>query len=128
MSIWELLKGVPWQAVVSVLFLTAIGCTGAIALFLWHIDKNNDFNIRQALVDSVTNKVSIEKIGFMVALATASWMVVHLTLVDKLSEWALFAYLSVFGAARVASQGISVAKDILKPKDPVSPDDQKRNQ
>ena len=108
------LQNLTWQMAVSIAFLSAIGLTGAIALAVWHRDTSNGFDLRQALVDSVTGKVSIEKVGFVTVLCTMSWALVHMTLMDKLTEWYVLAYTGPFALMRGVSQGLSVFKDIKK--------------
>lgn len=76
----------------------------------WH-RANNDFSLQQMLVDNVSGKVSIEKVGYTLALAIGSWGFVALTLHDKMTEGYFTAYLGVFALSRVASSGLTVFKD-----------------
>lgn len=95
---------------VSAAFLFLVVAGAALIIWAWHKD-NDTFDLRQALVDSVTGKLSVEKAGFVVALAFSTWTLVTLVLNDKLTEWFFTAYLGVFGVTRVASQALSVIKD-----------------
>jgi len=76
----------------------------------WHRSDDN-FKLQQMLVDNVSGRVSIEKVGYVTALAIGSWGFIALTLHDKMTEGYFTAYLGVFALARVASSGLSVYKD-----------------
>lgn len=76
----------------------------------WH-RSSNDFHLQQMLVDNVSGKVSIEKVGYTLALAIGSWGFIALTLHDKMTEGYFTAYLGVFALSRVASSGLTVFKD-----------------
>lgn len=76
----------------------------------WH-RSNDNFHLQQMLVDNVSGKVSIEKVGYISALAIGSWGFVALTLHDKMTEGYFTAYLGVFALSRVASSGLTVFKD-----------------
>jgi hypothetical protein len=81
----------------------------------WH-RSNNDFQLQQMLVDNVSGRVSIEKVGYMTALAIGSWGFIALTLSGKMTEGYFTAYLGVFALSRVASSGLTVFKDIKAPE------------
>lgn len=80
-------------------------------LIRWHTD-GSDFQLQQALVDSVTKKIAIEKVGYMMALLLGSWGFIALILTNKMTEGYFMGYLGIFAAARAVSSGISVAKDV----------------
>ena len=114
------LPAITWPLLVSIAFLCVIGLLILIALWVWHHDKTSDFDLRQALTDSVTGKLSIEKIAFMGAFLTMSWALVAMTLNEKLTEWYVLAYTGPFALARTASQGLAVWRDVTK-KDAPAP-------
>jgi hypothetical protein len=91
----------------------------AVTLFCWHTDKDNSFDLRQVLVDNTTNKIAIEKVGFMTALLFGSFGFIALLLLDKLSEWYAGIYMGYFAAARFGSSWLSIKKDIIP--DPQEP-------
>jgi len=93
-----------WYLLVMTLIIT-------IVLVIWH-KADTDFHLQQVLIDSVTGKISIEKVGYMTALAIGTWGFVTLIQRDKMTEWFYMGYLSVFALSRVASSAISVTKDI----------------
>lgn len=97
---------------VSVSFLCLTAALVLILAFSWHKDKGIDFDLRQTVIDSATGKIAIEKVGYMTALCVSTWGFVALTLENHLSEWYFTAYISAFAAARIASQGLSVYKDM----------------
>lgn len=95
----------------SLIALTVMAVLIIVVVWSWHRDKDSNFQLQQVIVDNTTNKISIEKVGYMTALAIGSWGFVALTLNDKLSEWYAMAYLGAFVIGRLGSSGISVWKD-----------------
>lgn len=87
----------------------------------WHRDKSTDFDLRQVLVDSVTGKMAVEKVGYMVALAISTWGFVTLILRNGMSEWYFTAYIGAFVLARFGAQSLAVWKDSKKKDDPSAP-------
>ncbi len=77
----------------------------------WHRNGSSDFHLQQVLVDNTTGKISIEKVGYMTALAVGTWGFVALTLKNQMTEGYFTAFLGVFALARTAASGISVWKD-----------------
>lgn len=77
----------------------------------WHRNKAG-FDLSQCIVDSVTGRISPEKVAYMTALAVSTWVIVALTIDDKITEGFLLTYLSIFVLGRAAAQGISAIKDI----------------
>jgi hypothetical protein len=78
----------------------------------WHTNKALDFHLQQVLVDSVTGKIAIEKVGYMTALAIGTWGFVAMMLKGSMTEWYFTSYMGVFVLGRMVAQGISVARDI----------------
>lgn len=76
----------------------------------WQVDDSH-FDLKQILVDSVTGKISIEKVAFMTALSVMTWGFVTLTLRDKMTEWYAMAYGGMFVLGRAFSQATSVWRD-----------------
>ena len=100
-----------WAQIVSITFLSATALLVVGLALSWHRSPSVDFDLRQAVTDSVTGKLSVEKVAFMTALCVSTWGFVSLTLEGKLTEWYFSAYMLAFAAARVASQGLSVIKE-----------------
>ena len=82
-----------------------------ILLFRWHTDSSG-FALQQVLVDGVTGRIAIEKVGYMMSLAIGSWGFAALIQTGKMTEGYFTAYLGVFALSRAVSSGISVVKDI----------------
>lgn len=98
----------------SIVFLTVMSFLVVLVVWSWHRDKSIDFHLQQVLVDSVTGKISIEKVGFMTALAISTWGFVALTIQGKMSEWYAGLYMSAFVLARTGSAWMSVKKDLTQ--------------
>lgn len=106
----------------AIVTLTAMAIIVIVVVWSWHADKTKDFHLQQVLVDSVTGKIAIEKVGYMTVLALMSWGFVTLILRDKLSEWYAGLFAGVFVLGRVASSWMAVKKDIaMSPPSEIQP-------
>ena len=86
----------------------------------WHRTKDG-FDLSQCIVDSTTQRIAPEKVGFMTVLAIMTWGFVALILQGKLTEWYAGLYGGMFVAGRFGSQYLSTKKDIAS----VTPGDTK---
>jgi len=103
----ELLKSIdPSSISLLVLVILVIA-----VVWYWHL-SDNSFNLQQCLLDSVTGKISVEKIGYMTALSLMSWGFVTLVLHDKITEWYAGLFGGLFVLGRAVSSGLSVIKDV----------------
>ena len=66
--------------------------------------KKDAFDLRDLLVDENTGRVSIYKLGQLIALLLSSWGFIYLTLHDKLSESYFGLYMATWAGAHVLSQ------------------------
>lgn len=101
--------------VASVLLMVVTAGIFAV-LVSWHRNPDDTFDLRQSVVDSTTGKIAVEKMGYMVALAYGTWIMVALVEANKMSENYYTIFLSVFAVVRVASSGISAMKDVSMEK------------
>jgi len=85
----------------------------------WHRGKDG-FDLSQCIVDSVTQRISPEKVAYMTVLAMMTWGFAALVLQGKLTEWFATVYSGVFVLGRVGSQWLTTKKDIATatPGDP----------
>lgn len=116
MEFWTtLLKTIDLSAIV----LIVMSVTAILIVWSWHKDDTG-FSLQQALVDNVTGKLAIEKVGYMIALTVTTWIMIAIQLERKMTPELLMIYLSAFVAARLGAQGISVYKDVNsnQPKQP----------
>lgn len=72
-------------------------------LFYWH-SRNDSFDLRWLLVDTKTNKVSLFKLGQLVALCVSSWALVHQTINNVLTEWLFTGYMIAWAGANIAKK------------------------
>lgn len=94
---------------VSLLVILGMACYVA---YQWNKSKDHSFQLDQMLVDSVTGKISIEKVGYVTALTIGSWGFIALIQTGKMTESYFMGYLGVFALSRAASSAISVTKDV----------------
>lgn len=112
----ELLKSLDPSSI-SLLVLTTMV---VLVVWSWH-RSDSGFNLQQCLLDSVTGKISVEKIGYMSVLAVSLWGFVTLVQRDKLSDWYVGAIIGGFVLGRAVSSGLSVLKDIKTPPKDTAP-------
>ena len=96
----------------SLVILTVMASLVIAVVWSWHANKSLDFHLQQCLIDSVTGKIAIEKIGFMSVLALWCWGFVAQTLKGSLSEWYVGLGVGAFVLGRLGSSFLSVKKDI----------------
>ena len=96
----------------SIVVLAVMSLLIVSVVWAWHRDSSNDFHLQQVLVDNVSGKISIEKVGYMTALAIGTWGFVTLILHDKMTEWYAGLYLGAFVFGRLGSSWLSIKKDM----------------
>ena len=85
------------------LFLALIA--GAWMLYKAH-KAPNTFDIKNLITDPTTEKVSLNKFGQFIALFVTSWIMIDLTIHDKLSESFLMIYATAWTGISAISKGI----------------------
>lgn len=74
---------------------------------LYRLQKRDDqFDLKHLLVDSNTNRVSLQKTGQLVALLFSSWAFVYETRSGRLTEWLFIGYMVAWSGANLASKYI----------------------
>lgn len=94
----------------SLVVLTFMSLIIVLTVVSWHF-KDCTFQLQQLIVDNVSGKISIEKTGYMTALAVSTWIMITMTIYGKMTEGYLAGYLSIFALSRAASSLTSVWKD-----------------
>jgi hypothetical protein len=61
--------------------------------------KNDNFDLRDLIMEKKTGKVSLSRFGQLIALLVSTWGFVTLTLHDKLTEWYYASYMMIWAAA-----------------------------
>lgn len=99
----------------------------ALLLGAWMIYKAhkapNTFDIKDLITDPSTEKVSLNKFGQFIALFVTSWIMIDLTIHDKLSESFLMIYATAWTGISAISKGIdafgnkTVVDTTAKPED-----------
>ena len=75
-------------------------------LYRWQ-RKDDQFDLRYLLVDTVTEKVSLFKLGQLVALLVSTWALIHETRANHLTEW-------LFGSYMIAWAGVNLGNKIVE--------------
>jgi uncharacterized membrane protein len=85
-----------------------IGAAVAVAvLFRWHLDRDNRYDLRDLLLDTVTNRASLDKHILVGFAALSGWVVVVRQLAGKEVETLLLGVLGVFVVQRAAGAAIN---------------------
>jgi hypothetical protein len=105
MGLLEVLRSID----LSLVALTVMGTIVCGVVWSWHV-QDDEFCLRQVLLDGTTGKISIEKVGYMTALSIGTWGFVALILKEQLTEWYAGLYLGAFVLGRLGNSWI-VRKD-----------------
>jgi cbb3-type cytochrome oxidase subunit 3 len=68
---------------------------------VWKAQKRTDFDFADMLRDDTTNKPTVLRFAIMGSFAVSSWIVMHDTLADNLSDQQFWAYLVIWSGAAV---------------------------
>jgi uncharacterized protein YacL len=68
----------------------------------WHYKTDVRFDIKDIIIDTATGKVSLYKIGQIVALIISTWIIVHETKSNRLSEWLFLSYMAIWSGTNLA--------------------------
>lgn len=88
----------------------------AALLAYWQRLEDN-FDLRTLIVDNLSGKVSLFKVGQLVALMTSTWVVVHETRRGALTEWLMLIYVGVWAGSNIANKVTEKYKSLEPPKD-----------
>lgn len=91
------------DTIIFLLFIVGI----TIAFIKWHLDDSSTFDISSVIVDGKTNKFSLSKFGQLVALVISTWIIVHQTLNNQLTEWLFTGYMLAWAGANFLNKYIS---------------------
>lgn len=83
------------------------GAWAAVVLIRWHLDRSNRYDLRDLLLDTVTNKASLDKHIIVAFAALSGWVVVVRQLAGKEVETLLLGVLGVFVVQRAAGAAIN---------------------
>ena len=86
--------------------LALTGILGLLILRSWHNDKEDAFDLRYLIVDTVSGKASLMKVGQGVALVVSTWGFIVLVSRDKLTEFYFLGYMTAWTAANIVSKAI----------------------
>jgi hypothetical protein len=121
MSITDMSKFVEQNSMSVALLVLAV----LALLVLWIIQRRNDnFDLRWVIADEQTKQPSIHKVGQLTALVMSTWLLVYLTLHDKMDGTYFTTYMAIWAGAQVANKWLT-SKDGDKtdqnaPTDPTS--------
>jgi hypothetical protein len=76
----------------------------AVALVMVTRDRRNPASLLQLVVEARTGRISLSRVGQLVALIVSSWGFVALVKTDKLTEWYFTSYMLAWAGSRLASQ------------------------
>lgn len=96
----------------------ALMLIAALALsILWIVQKRRDnFDLRWIIADEQTKQPSIHKVGQLTALIMSTWLLVYLTLHDKMDGTYFTTYMAIWAGAQVANKYLSTKdKEAEKP-------------
>jgi len=83
-------------------------------LVLWQRDRASAFNLQDLLLDHKNGKASLQKTGQLVAMLVSTWVLVHETRAQRLTEWLFMAYMFAWAGSNLAGKWL----ETRKPKEP----------
>jgi hypothetical protein len=105
----ELLQRIAQNPDLIILSLAVI--SSILLVSWWHYKRDVRFDVKDIIVDTSTGKVSLYKIGQVVALIISTWIIVHETKSNRLSEWLFLSYMAIWS-------GTNLAKAIIEKNNP----------
>lgn len=75
-----------------------------------HTATNNTFDVQYFLVDDITDRVSLKKLGALLALLISSWIVLFMTVKGLMTESILGLYLLCWAGVYMTPQTIAAWK------------------
>lgn len=78
---------------------------------------DDNFDLRDLIVDTVSGKVSLFKLGQLVALAVSTWALVYETRRGHLTEWLFGFYMVAWAGANIANKVTEKYKSLEPPKE-----------
>lgn len=91
------------------ILLLGLGAVLAVVL-LYGQYRDDDFDLRTLIVDE-SGKISLSKFGQFVALVASTWVLIHETRTDKLTEWLFAGYILTWAGANLGNKWISTKGD-----------------
>lgn len=89
-----------------------------IALLTYWQRSDDEFDLRMLIVDSTTGKVSLFKLGQLVALGVSTWALVHETRRGFLTEWLFGLYMISWAGVNIANKLTEKYKSLEPQKEP----------
>lgn len=80
-----------------------------------HTGTDNGFDAKYFLVDEITDRVSLKKLGALLALLISSWIVLFMTVKGTMTEAILGLYLFVWAGVYVTPQSIAAWRNPVTP-------------
>lgn len=88
----------------TVVLFSGIGIFLLLTIY-WHRDKTNPFDFKSALMED--DKLSLSKMGQLVALLVSTWIIIHQVRIGGLSEWLFGGYMLAWGGANAINKYIN---------------------
>jgi hypothetical protein len=77
-----------------------------ITLVVWHTDKSR-FDLKEIILDTETNRVSLYKIGQVLALVISTWVLINETRAGRLNEFLFTMYMVSWAGANSLNKYIT---------------------
>jgi hypothetical protein len=91
-----------WDIVSAILFMAVF----IITLVIWQRDGRTSFDLKDIIVDSETNKVSVYKFGQLIAMCVSTWVLVNETRAGRLTEFLFTTYMVTWSGTNLIKRFI----------------------
>ena len=94
--------------------LGAVLLVVALALVVVTRDPRHPVSLLQLVTDARSGRMSLGRVGQLVALIVSSWAFVWLTIAGTLTEWYYGTYMIAWAGARIADQLVQQRAGVVK--------------
>ena len=79
---------------------------GVLLIVKWHISTDSRFDIKHLMIDSVSHKMSLQKVGQLFALLISTWVIIHETQYGRLTEFLFIGYMTIWSGSNSLNKWI----------------------
>lgn len=88
--------------ITDITVLIAVAVVFLLLLIKWHMSKDAKFDVKDIIVETSTGKVSLYKIGQVIALWVSTWIIIHETKEGRLTDWLFLSYMALWSGTNLA--------------------------
>lgn len=99
-----------WDMAASILFMVAF----VVTLMVWQKNGQIKFDLKDVIIDTETGKVSIYKLGQLIAMGVSTWIMVYETRAGRLTEFLFTTYMVTWSGTNLIKKYIDAKNEAPK--------------